>query len=149
MSWRPVESSAMRMSSILQRRVAVLAVLALLWAALVPGLAHALQARSGSLWVEVCTAQGSSWLQLESAELKADPLAPLQRGADKSKQGSAWGEHCPDCLNPAGVQHWAPGPQGSRLDLPAGRALRPLAFWQAPRLLAVWQSAQARGPPAV
>ena len=131
----------MRAHTCFHRCTALLAVLALLWAALVPGLAHALQTRSDSVWVEVCTVQGPGFVRLDTAALAEDPLAPLELG----KKSSAWGEHCPLCTLP--IDHAAPPPT-----LPAGASPvlgfeRPLAFWRAPRLLAVWASAQARAPP--
>jgi Protein of unknown function (DUF2946) len=131
----------MRAHTTSQRSTALLAVLALLWATLVPGLAHALQSSSESLWVEVCTVQGPGYVRLDSEALAADPLAPLELG----KKSSAWGEHCPLCTLP--IDHAAPPPLLPAGATPALGFERPLAFWRAPRLLAVWATAQARAPP--
>lgn len=111
-----------------------IALLAIVLASIAPSLSHALSSASGSSWVEVCTAQGSRW---------------IDAGEDGSKPAPASAhvlEHCPYCslhvptpgLPPA--THFAPLPLGLSDELP-------LAFLAAPRTLPAWVSAQPRAPP--
>lgn len=121
------------------RRLIWLALWAVLAAALLPTISHALaQGRGdGARWAEVCTAQGMRLVVLDDAT--ADTSGQTQRIAQL--------EHCPYCALGAGA---AP--------LPAAPGLPPLAvttvervpalFLHAPRTLHAWRSAQPRGPPA-
>jgi hypothetical protein len=112
-----------------------IAVLAILLAALAPALSHALASASGSQWVEICTAQGSKWVQAgeDGAERGTPPSAHVL-------------EHCPYCslhaptLGLPLVQHLAALPLRLSHQVP-------LAFLAAPRTLHAWVSAQPRAPP--
>jgi hypothetical protein len=117
-----------------------LAVLALAFSALAPAISHALARASGSEhWVEVCTAQGSRWVQLE----EAGPGAP---GSDTGEPLAGHHDHCPCCPN--GSQGMAPPPATAplplRLTLSEGP---PQRFLTAPRTAHVWRAALARAPP--
>lgn len=112
-----------------------LASLALLFAALAPTLALAAGARPASDWVEVCTAQGSAWVQADTGggHDGANPSHPF--------------EHCPFCAF-----------QAHGLGLPPALPALPLldgahyvaaAFLAAPRTLPAWVRAQPRAPPSI
>ncbi len=108
--------------------------------ALLPTLSHALaHARGGaSAWAEVCTPQGVRLVALDS-ERAADPAAPVQAAGHL--------EHCPFCALGADTVALPPAPAPD-VAMPAGRALLPPLFLQAPRTLFAWRSAQPRGPPS-
>lgn len=115
-----------------------LASLALVFAALAPAVSHALALVSGSTaWVEVCTAQGSRWVQLDEA------ASPDEAPTDAT---AAQLDHCPYChLSQQGM---APAP----LTVPLATALHdglPERFFTAPRTAHAWCSAQPRAPPFV
>lgn len=112
------------------RIVRLLAALMLL-SALLPGVSRAWAVAKGGDWTEICSAQGSRWVQVDAqddAGIKpmADPCAAclLQQQA---------------MLPPQQALNWAP--------LPLLHEAPPL-FYLAPQPLAVWRSALSRGPPA-
>jgi hypothetical protein len=125
----------------LHRRILlVVALLAVTLAALAPAISHALAAVSGSrAWVEVCTAQGSRWVQLDRTS-STQPMGPVDAA------GGAL-EHCPCChLGHLGMAPPPAGPMFMR-----GAAMRdgpPARFLSAPRSAPVWRAAQPRGPPS-
>lgn len=99
--------------------------------ALLPGLSRAWAMTQGGDWVEICSAQGSRWVQVndEGGEPAFKPMA----------------EHCAACQLQA--QPLAPPPQALTWHvLPTLQAAPPL-FYLAPRPLAIWLSRQSRGPP--
>ena len=130
-----LECAAMRAVRAHRRITGWIAVLAILLAALAPALSHALASASGSQWVEICTAQGSKWVQAgeDGAERGTPPSAHVL-------------EHCPYCslhaptLGLPLVQHLAALPLRLSHQVP-------LAFLAAPRTLHAWVSAQPRAPP--
>ena len=118
-----------------------LAALALAFSALAPVMSHALALASGSSrWVEVCTAQGSRWVQLEDAG----------RGAPGPESGGPLAghqDHCPCC--PHVSQGMAPPPAPvTPLPALAMKEGAPERFLTAPRTAHAWRPAQPRGPPS-
>ena len=113
-----------------------IAVLAILMAALAPSISHALNAKAGASWIEICTSVGAKWVQPEGS---ASDQAPASGVAHLL-------EHCPYCSL-----------HGNAIAIPAAPAvleltispsdLIPSAFLAAPRTLHAWVSAQPRAPP--
>lgn len=99
--------------------------------ALLPSASRAWAAAQGGNWVEICTAQGARWVQMD----EQDGDAALQPMADS----------CAACFLQAHAI--APPPLNAVWQLPQRFAEVPTAFLQAPRLLAVWRHALSRGPP--
>ncbi len=115
------------------RRIASwIAAFAVLLAALAPALSHAM----GSGWVEVCTVQGSKWVQVDA-------------GGDAGQTDPAHAfEHCPYCSLHVPALAVPPVPPQPPLVL-APTDEFPLAFLAAPRTLHAWVNAQSRAPPFV
>lgn len=107
----------------------------MLLAALAPALSHALASATGTQWVEICTAQGSKWIQV---------------GEDGSERGTPASahvlDHCPYCTLHAPNLGLPPVQHLAQLPLPLRHEV-PLAFLSAPRTLHAWVSAQPRAPP--
>jgi hypothetical protein len=116
-----------------------LATLAVVFAALAPAVSHALALASGSkAWVEVCSAQGSRWVQLDDdgAEPGSSTDGPLSGHFD----------HCPFCH--LGQQGLAPPPAPpALLAVPVLHDGLPERFFTAPRTAHAWCRAQPRAPP--
>jgi hypothetical protein len=109
------------------------AILAILLAALAPALSQAFGIGQGAAWVEVCTAQGSKW---------------VQQGSQPSEEAPASSHllaHCPGCVGhaPAGLP---PARQEVALLQGLGQAFPP-AFSEGPRPPHAWAGAQSRAPP--
>jgi hypothetical protein len=111
-----------------------IAVLAVLLASLAPALSHALGGSNGASWVEVCSTQGSRWVQSDPDEPGG---APVQAHLL---------EHCPYCSIHAPALGLPPVPERTPLE-PGLKDEFPLAFLAAPRTPHAWVSAQPRGPP--
>lgn len=118
-----------------RRIISWIAVVAILLAALAPALSHALASATGAQWVEICTAQGSKWIQV---------------GEDGSESGTPASahvlDHCPHCTLHAPNLGLPPVQHLAQLPLPLSHEV-PLAFLSAPRTLHAWVSAQPRAPP--
>lgn len=112
------------------------AILAVLMAALAPAVSHALGTRSASSWVEICTAQGATWVQ-PAALADDDSSAPAAAHTL---------DHCPYCSIHADTIGVPPASSGHLPDTALAHA-PPAAFLAAPRTLHAWRSAQPRGPP--
>lgn len=86
-------------------------------------------------WVEVCSIDGVKLVNTASAQ-------DASSSADKDLHH----DHCPFCLTDAGS---AGLPPASALALPPERAEArfPSLFYQSPRPLFTWASAQSRAPP--
>jgi Protein of unknown function (DUF2946) len=113
------------------------AFVAVLMAALLPVVSHALGSRGDAVGVEVCTSEGSRWVQGSGAP--GEPLAPL---------GAHGPDHCGYCT----LHTDEPAlPAASRAAGSVIAALRaaPAAFPRAARSTDAWASAQPRAPPAV
>jgi hypothetical protein len=102
--------------------------------ALLPGLSRAWAATQGGDWVEICSAQGSRWVQVDESDGDEPAFQPMA-------------EHCAACQ--LQLQPLAPPPQALVWQpLPTLQAAPPL-FLLAPRPLAIWASRLSRGPPAL
>jgi len=126
------------LSTRIPRRIAAwLALLAMLWGALVPTLAQAVVASSDSPgWVEVCSTSGVVWVRVDAgAESPASTPAPMQ-GASSS---CAW------CL-PQGAMGLPPTPTEAVVAVQAPDAVPGVAF-ESILPSAVWSAAQSRAPP--
>jgi hypothetical protein len=124
----------MRASRAHHRLTCWIAALAILLAALAPSLSHALGSAKGSSWIEVCTAQGSKWIE-EGAD--HTPPAPTA--------GHAF-EHCPFCSIHAPALGLPPSAEIAPLPI-EGHGEFPPAFYTAPRTPHAWVSARPRAPP--
>ena len=122
----------------LHRRCAAwLALLAVLWGALVPTLVQAVVSSSDRQgWVEVCSASGVLWVRVDGG-------AESPSGQSGSMEDAA--AHCPWCpmqgaagLPPEKATATAVGAQGS-VSTTAFSSARPAS---------VWSPAQSRAPPA-
>ena len=118
------------------RWIAWLALVAMLAMAVLPAASRAwLSAQNGD-WVEICSAQGMRWVSLGSkANQPAEGKSALKPMA----------ESCAACQ----LQAHAAGlpPAAVVVPLLGLQHEQPRLFLQAPRLLAVWRTAQSRGPP--
>jgi Protein of unknown function (DUF2946) len=113
-----------------------IAVLAILMAALAPSTSHALGAKSGALWIEVCTSAGAKWVQPDGSFTDQVPVS-----------GDAHlFEHCPYCSLHASDLAIPPEPVVQALVI-SSSGLVPTAFLVAARTLHAWTSAQPRAPP--
>ena len=129
----------------LRHVTAWLAALAVLMAALLPALSHAVMSR-------LAATSGMAWVSADaSSAVSADPVAPGQ--SQTGLQGSGSGDTgmvmagCDWCATHA--PGWSLPPVAAlSLPLPVQLADVPLAFLHAPRLLAVWASAHSRAPPS-
>ena len=131
---RHLECETMRALRTHRRLTSWIAALAILLASLAPALSHALASATGSNWVEICTTQGSKW---------------IQAGEDGSEQAPASGhalEHCPYCSLHAPALGLPPATDLAQLPLGLCHEV-PLAFLSAPRTLHAWVSALPRAPP--
>jgi hypothetical protein len=123
-----------------RRFTAWVACFAILLASLAPSISHALAAATapGAYWTEICSAAGLKSIKVESGKT-SDSSSPAKHGLHF--------ENCPFCQTHA-----------DSLVLPPASALVPLVvsasfplpslFYQSPRPLFVWASAQSRAPPA-
>lgn len=117
------------------RRIAWIATLAMLAAALLPSLAHARKAAMGlpSSLMEICTSAGLRKLAPPAADTGSPQRPDAAMAAD-----------CPFCLLHISA---GPLPAVAALPLPAARHEAPLLFLRAPRPLFVWAAAGCRDPP--
>lgn len=111
----------------------------MLFAALAPSFAHAMSAARGESWAEVCSVNGPKFV---NTSVDQDPAA------DPVKQQTAHLEHCPFCSTHAGTAALLPVPSMSTPPL-ATSASHPFLFFQSPRPLSIWTTAQSRAPPAL
>jgi len=118
------------MPSLLRRRIAWVMLIALVVAAMAPGISRALAFAQGQLapWSVLCSAPGEAPMQGDQ-----EPRHLLEHCAWCSLHGSTL----------------APPPAPTVLQLAdLGQVVPPL-FLHAPRLLPAWAAAQARAPPLV
>lgn len=117
----------------------------MLMVAVLPAFSRAWAASQGGDWIEICSAQGSRWVQLD-----VQALAPGDAQDGKSSDAGQFrpmADTCAACLLQA--QAGLPPPDAMAWRLPERFAERPVAFLQAPRLLSVWRHALSRGPPGL
>lgn len=108
--------------------------MAILLASLAPSLSLALASATGATWFEVCTTQGSRWIQAG------------EDGSERAPASAHVLDHCPYCSLHAPTLGLPPA--SSLTHLPRRLAHEvPLAFLAAPRTLHAWVSAQPRAPP--
>ena len=108
----------------------LLAALMLLMA-LLPGVSRAWAVAQGGDWIEICSAQGARWVQLDAQDDTG--IQPMT-------------DPCAACL--LQLQPMAPPPQPLHWAPLAVLQDAPTLFYRAPRPLAVWRSRLSRGPPA-
>lgn len=111
-----------------------IAVVVILLASVAPSLTHALGIAQGGSRIEVCTAQGSKWIDEAGDE---SPTAPFAAHVF---------EHCPYCSIHVPGLGMPPSPMRAPL-LIESHGEYPVAFYAAPRTLFAWRSAQPRAPP--
>jgi hypothetical protein len=130
----------MRLHKTRQHITAWIACFAILMAALAPSLSHALSAmRSGDAgWAEICSTNGVKNVKVAGVELP---------GSDAPAQSGIHLEHCPYCLVHADVPT-LPATVALVLPLNPDSPAYPSLFYQSPRPLFLWSSAQSRAPPA-
>lgn len=131
-----INSTLMSTRPIHRRCAAWLALLAMLWGALVPTLVQAAVSSSDRQgWVEVCSASGVLWVQVDSGA--GSPTGQPGSMADDAA-------HCPWCP----MQGAAGLPPGSALATPVcARGPVPAALFFSASPAALWSSAQSRAPP--
>ena len=115
-----------------------IAVLAVLMAALAPSVSHALNAKSGSPWVEICSAVGAKWVQPDDAP--ADEI-PVPAGMHAL-------EHCPYCTPHADALAIPAAPSAALASATPGDE-SPLALPAAPSPPRAWLNAPPRAPPTL
>lgn len=132
----PIHLARMRFRRASRVLTSWIAVLAILMAALAPSISHALSAKNGASWIEVCTSVGAKWV-LPDGSLKDQ--APVSGDVHPV-------EHCPYCSLHANAMAIPAAPV---VPAPAifSSDLLPTAFLVAPRTLYAWVSAQPRAPP--
>ena len=120
-----------------RRFAAWLALLAVLWGALMPTLAQAVVSHSDRQgWVEVCSASGVLWVRVDGG-------AESPPGTSGSMADAA--AHCPWCPM-QGAASLPPEPAlGTAAD---AQGPVPAAAFTSARPAAVWSPAQSRAPPA-
>lgn len=111
-----------------------IAALAILLASLAPALSHALASATGTPWIEICTTQGSKWIQAG------------EDGSERTPGSAHVLDHCPYCSLHAPMLGLPPAEHPSQLPLVLSHET-PLAFLSAPRTLHAWVRAQPRAPP--
>ncbi|HNW61578.1 MAG TPA: DUF2946 domain-containing protein [Piscinibacter sp.] len=111
-----------------------IAALAILLASLAPSLSHALGSVNGSSWIEICSSQGSKWVEDGSDGTSSVPAA-----------GHAF-EHCAFCSTHAPALGLPPSPALAPFPI-EGHGSFPPAFYAAPRTQHVWVSSRPRAPP--
>ena len=117
-----------------RRLTSWIAALAILLASLAPALSHALASATGSNWTEICTTQGSKWIQAGEV------------GSERAPASAHVLEHCPYCSPQVPTFGLPPVTELTPLPLQLSHEV-PLAFLSAPRTLHAWVSAQPRAPP--
>jgi hypothetical protein len=115
-----------------------MAALAMLVVTLAPAISHALHSQASTAWIEVCTAQGSKWIDADGSSVGVTP--------DPQPAEARMFEHCPFChLYPA-VIGMPPAP--AIVGLVAVLFEVPRLFLSAPRTQHAWIAAQPRAPPS-
>lgn len=118
--------------------LANLAMLVVALAALAPALSHALGYSPVAHWVELCSAQGTKRIAVNSA---GESISPSERAMQHA-------EHCPFCHVEHSIAMLPPAPlplvpqAEARLSMPA-------LFYAAPCASYAWAPALSRGPPAL
>ncbi|MBA4266996.1 MAG: hypothetical protein C0453_18115 [Comamonadaceae bacterium] len=128
----------MRSTPSTHRFAAWLATLAMLMAALAPAAAQVVaDARGGAGWVQVCSASGMLWVQVD-ADIDVSNGAPGEPMADGSG-------HCPWCKLGGGATGLPP--VQTALVHPGVQGVQPQTHFRSATPSAVRVSAQPRAPP--
>jgi hypothetical protein len=131
----------MGMSQRTRRFAAWIACFSILLAALAPSVSHALAtgSRVGSLWSEICSATSPKLIKTDDGKTS---------NSSSSSEIGMYFDDCPYCCTHAGSSGLPPSPT---FTFPFVRAalLHPSLFYQSPRPLFVWATAQSRAPPAL
>jgi Protein of unknown function (DUF2946) len=108
-----------------------------LLAALAPTISHALAAASDAKmsWMQICDGYSVKWVKVDS---NGKPIVP--------SQAASHFDHCPFCLNHAGVIGILPGTK-SLFKLAIVHEIFPKLYYHSHRPLFAWASAQPRAPP--
>lgn len=118
-----------------QQLLAVIAILALTFAALSPAIAAASGKATPAMWVELCSAQGVKRIAIDTS----GPSAP-------GDHAERLAEHCPFCH----IEHTTTGlPPAASPVVPRviGHAHVPARFYTAPRPQFSWAPTRSRAPP--
>ena len=129
-----LQFSKMRAVRAHRRLTSWIAALAMLVVSLAPALSHALASATGQSWIEICTTQGSKWIQAG------------EDGSERAPASADVLDHCPCCSLHAPTLGLPPAQHLAHLPLRLTHEV-PLAFLSAPRTLHAWVSAQPRAPP--
>jgi hypothetical protein len=123
----------------IRRRVAWIATFAILLNAFAPAVSHALAARLGVTWLEICTQDGLKRIEVEYSGARPD----IPPGAHVVAT-----DHCPYCApHGSSFAHTPPAAAGGVL-LAGPAALGAVVPASAPQP-AVWACGHARAPPSV
>jgi hypothetical protein len=115
-----------------------LVLVAVWFAALAPAAAQLLVKAGAPAWVQVCSAQGMRWVEVQASGAATTP--------DDGSGGAVTHDHCPFCqLNQQGA---APPPPDATAVLAAAPAtVMPTRFLSAATTAHAWRTAQPRAPP--
>lgn len=122
-----------------KRMLAGIAVLVMSVTALAPALANALGQSSPVMWVELCSAEGTKRVALDTSG------APVDATHQSANHVS---EHCPFCHIEHAQVTLPPTPDPV---VPQTQALAefPDLFYAAPRRMHAWAPSRSRGPPVL
>ena len=120
-----------------QQFTAALTALVMLFTALAPTVAGALEVTSPMMWVELCSADGGKKVVLDTSS----PASGDERSATQHLT-----EHCPFCHIEQAPLAFPPAPQPFIPHLFAHSEF-PALFYAAPRPLHAWAPALSRAPP--
>jgi len=123
-----------------QRLAAWIACIAILLAALAPSVSRVLAAAPSSnmSWIEICSATGSKFVKV----LDDRAAGKVSKASEKSLHAN----DCPYCLTQA-ASFALPPNSAFVVPVMVSNTLQPSLFFQAPRPLFIWASAQSRAPP--
>lgn len=112
---------------------------AILLAALVPALSHAVQSDAPEGWTEICTITGAKLVKLDGGTTDPSSTDPENAVSHAFKQCQYCAMH--------GDHLGLPPTASPMLDRPSLQLAQPALFLHAPRTLFAWASAQPRAPP--
>lgn len=127
---------------VFRRLFSWIALLAILGGALAPAVSHAVYAKTGKSFLEICTAQGTRLIAVDADTASAN-------GALKGAQHDVVMEHCPFCVPHAGSLGLQPAGEIVFILPPDRGNYHPPLFFSAPRPLHAWAVANPRAPPVL
>ena len=127
-----------------QRFLASLALVVVTFAALAPALANAfgLNNMGPMAWIELCSAQGTKRIAVDSA---GDPITPAD-GSEGSQRAADAAEHCPFCHIELATTT-LPLALAPVVPHDTSRGEFPALFYAAARPRFAWAAARSRAPP--